>query len=127
MGAKETINYQIEMGASCDYSFYTVSDTGPAVRKPFIKMKSDKASYMHTFALTEHYVIMVEFPLVLNPLDLLLKGGGYITQFKWEPQRNTRFHVIDRSQGQVIRSYETEAFFCFHHVNAYEEKRYDCC
>ena len=118
----ESINYQIEMGAECRYSFYTVPDSGPASRKTFFQMKSDKASYMHTFALTERYVVMAEFPLVLNPLDLLLKGGGYITQFKWEPQRNTRFHVIDRAQGTRIKSYETEAFFCFHHVNAYEEK-----
>lgn len=118
----EVINYQIEMGAHCLYSIYNVPDKGPAVRKPFFTMKSDKASYMHTFALTENYVVLVEFPLVLNPLDLLLKGGGYITQFKWEPSRNTRFHIIDRVQGVRIRSYETEAFFCFHHVNAYEEK-----
>lgn len=118
----ETINYQIEMGAQCNYSIYTISDHGAAARQPFFKMKSDKASYMHTFALTERYVVLVEFPLVLNPIDLLLKGGGYITQFKWEPQRNTRFHVIDRSQGRLIKSYETEAFFCFHHVNAYEEQ-----
>jgi carotenoid cleavage dioxygenase-like enzyme len=118
---KESINYQIELGVHCKYSIYTVSDQGPPVRKPFFTMKSDKASYMHTFALTENYVIMVEFPLVLSPLDLLLKGGGYITQFKWEPQRNTRFHVIDRALGTKIKSYETEAFFCFHHVNAYED------
>jgi carotenoid cleavage dioxygenase-like enzyme len=118
---KEFINYQIELGASCRYSLYTISDKEPVIRKPFFSMKSDKASYMHTFALTEHYVIMVEFPLVLNPLDLLLKGGGYITQFKWEPQRSTRFHVIDRTHGILMKSLETEAFFCFHHVNAYEE------
>lgn len=118
----EVINYQIELGAQCHYSIYTIPDSGPATRKPFFTMKSDKASYMHTFALTEHYVVMVEFPLVLNPIDLLLKGGGYSTHFKWEPQRNTRFHLVDRAQGNLIRSYETDAFFCFHHVNAYEEK-----
>ena len=118
----QTINYQIELGSECHYIFYTTLDAGPVVRKPFFKMKSDKASYMHTFALTEHFVVLVEFPLVLNPIDLLLKGGGYISQFKWEPDRNTRFHVIDRSQGVIKRSYETEPFFCFHHVNAYEEK-----
>lgn len=117
---REIINYQIEMGVDCHYCIYTISENS-LTRKLLFKMKCDKASYMHTFALTEHYVILVEFPLMLNPLDLLLKGGGFITQFKWEPQRNTRFHVISRSQGQLIRSYETEAFFCFHHVNAYEE------
>lgn len=119
---RETINYQIDLGASCKYTFYSVNEHGPTARKPIIEIKSDKAAYMHTFALTEHYIIMVEFPLVLSPIDLLLKGGGYISQFKWEPQRNTRFQVIDRSDGKVVRTYETEAFFCFHHVNAYEEK-----
>lgn len=119
---QETINYQIKLGMRCEYSLYTVPDGGPAVRTPFFTIKSDKASYMHTFALTEHYVIMVEFPLVLNPSDMLLKGGGYISQFSWEPQRKTRFHVIDRLEGKLIKYYEIEAFFCFHHVNAYEEK-----
>ena len=118
----ETINYQTDLGLKCRYSFYTVSDQGPAKRKPFFEMKVDKASYMHTFALTENYVVMVEYPLVLNPLDLLMKGGGFITQFKWEPERNTRFHLIDRVKGLKIRSYDTDAFFSFHHVNAYEEK-----
>lgn len=115
------INYQIEFGAKCHYSIYAIPDKGPAVRTPFFKMATDKASYMHTFAITERYVIMVEFPLLLNPLDLLLKGGGFITQFKWEPERNTRFLVIDREQGSLVKTFETESFFCFHHVNAYEE------
>lgn len=118
---KEAVSFQIEMGEKCRYSLFTISDRGPPERKTFFEMKSDKASYMHTFALTEHYVIMVEFPLVLNPLDLLLRSGGFITHFKWEPGRNTRFLVIDRRQGKLVKSYETEAFFCFHHVNAYEE------
>lgn len=117
---KEAVNFQIEMGAECRYTLYGVSED--ASRKPFYQMKSDKASYIHTFAMTERYIIMVEYPLVLNPLDLLLKSGGYITHFKWEPKRNTRFHVIDRAKGERVRSFETEAFFCFHHVNAYEDK-----
>lgn len=119
---KEAINYQIEIGRDCLLTLYTIPEEGCAKRNPFFSMKTDKASYMHTFAMTQRYIIMVEFPLVLNPLDLLLKGGGYITQFKWEPQRNTRFHVIDKANGALIKSYETEPFFCFHHVNAYEEK-----
>ncbi len=118
---REMINYQIEFGRDCTYTIYTVSDEGVAKRKPFFTMKTDKASYMHTFAMTQKYVIMVEFPLVLNPMDLLLKGGGFISQFKWEPQRNTRFQVIEKASGKLVKSYETEAFFCFHHINAYEE------
>lgn len=117
---KQAINFQIEMGRQCRYTLYGVSES--ASRKPFYQMKSDKASYIHTFAMTERYIVLVEFPLVLNPLDLLLKSGGYITHFKWEPGRNTRFHVIDRAKGEKVGSFETEAFFCFHHINSYEER-----
>lgn len=119
---QQTVNLQIELGARCLYRLYTVADSEPPVRKQFFEMNSDRASYMHTFALTQNYAVLVEFPLVLNSLDLLLRGGGYISQFRWEPQRNTCFHVIDRKDGRKLRTFETEPFFCFHHVNAYEER-----
>lgn len=120
---KECINFQIDIGTTCRYTVYAVSDhCSPASRQPLFQMNSDKAAYIHSFAITPRYVILVEYPLVLNPLDFLLKGGGYITQFKWEPGRTTRFHVINRSEGSLVHSFETESFFSFHHVNAYEEK-----
>jgi len=117
---KETVSFQIEMGRECRYRFYSVGEE--ASRKPFFEMTREKASYMHSFAMTKRYVILVEYPLLLNPLDLLLKSGGYITHFKWYPQESTKFFVIDRLQGKLVKTYETEALFCFHHVNAYEEQ-----
>jgi len=118
----ETVNLQIELGRHCQYRLYSVADNAVAQRKTFFEMQSDRASYMHTFALTKNYAVLVEFPLVLNALDLLIRGGGYISQFQWQPQRNTRFHVISRTDGLKVKTYETEAFFCFHHVNAYEDQ-----
>lgn len=118
---KETLNFQIEMGRECTYHLYSVSDRS-AKREEIVSMKSDKAAYMHTFALTENYLILVEFPLVLKPIDLLIKSGGFISNFHWEPNRNTRFHLFDRREKKRVRSYETDAFFSFHHVNAYEER-----
>ena len=32
----------------------------------------------------------------------------------------TRFQVFDRATGELRGTYETDAFFCFHHVNAFE-------
>lgn len=119
---QETISFQITIGRKGTYCFYTVSDKGPAVRKPFYQMESDRASYIHSFAITEQYLVLIEYPLVLKPLDLLLKGGGYISHFTWEPERGSRVHLIHRREGRLIRSYETDPFFCFHHVNAYEER-----
>lgn len=120
---KELISFQIGFGRKCTYTFYAVSDAGEPVRKPFFSMKTDRASYMHSFALTQHYVILVEYPLLLKPLDLLMRGGGYITQFHWESNEPTRFHVIDRQRGILVKTFETDAFFCFHHVNAFEDNQ----
>lgn len=119
---KAVISLQIDFGVDCTYNMYRIEDEGPAKRVPFFSMKTDRASYIHSFGVTKRYVILVEYPLVLRPLDLLVHGGGFISQFEWLPKRNTRFHVIDRSRGTLVKSFVTEAFFCFHHVNAYEDQ-----
>lgn len=75
---------------------------------------------MHSFALTENYVILVEFPLVINPIDLLVSGKPFIENFKWKPERGTKFTVVSRSDGKIVGSYHTDPFFAFHHVNAFE-------
>jgi carotenoid cleavage dioxygenase-like enzyme len=44
----------------------------------------------------------------------------YIENFRWLPERGTRFHVFDRGSGAHVRSVTAPAFFAFHHVNAFE-------
>jgi beta,beta-carotene 9',10'-dioxygenase len=77
-------------------------------------------AYIHSFALTPSFVVLVEYPLVLKPVELGLSGRPFIENFKWKPDRATRFLVIDRSDGSLSRVHETDPFFCFHHVNAFE-------
>jgi len=71
--------------------------------------------------MTEHYLVLVEFPLVVNPLKLLFTGKPFICNYQWEPDRGVRFHVIEKDSGQVIRRAQASAHFAFHHVNAFEE------
>ncbi len=40
-----------------------------------------------------------------------------------EARAATRFLVVDKGDGTLIRTCETEAFFAFHHVNAFEEDK----
>jgi beta,beta-carotene 9',10'-dioxygenase len=77
-------------------------------------------SYLHSFALTPTFVVLVEYPLVFKPIELGLSGRPFIENFKWKPDRPTRFVVIDRRDGTISRVHETDPFFCFHHVNAFE-------
>jgi beta,beta-carotene 9',10'-dioxygenase len=80
---------------------------------------------MHSFGLTEHYIILVEFPLVINPLDILISGKPFAENLLWKPEKGTRFTIVDRTNGKVVGSYQSEPFFAFHHVNSFETENND--
>ena len=88
-----------------------------AVRRP---------SYMHSFAMTERYLALVAFPLVVDPLDVLLTGRPFIENFEWQPERGTKIHVFERDTGRRVTTVPTDPMFAFHHINAFEEDNTIC-
>lgn len=118
---KRTWNYLIKFGRTSYYTLYYLED-GAAQRKVVAEIPVDNPSYMHSFALTDHYVIFTEFPFVINPLDLIMKKQSFIKNFTWQPQRGTQITVIDRQSGKVVGKYVTKPFFAFHHANAFEKE-----
>ncbi|GFY40021.1 beta,beta-carotene 9',10'-oxygenase [Trichonephila inaurata madagascariensis] len=83
-------------------------------------------SYYHSFGLTEHYVVFLEQPLLVNTVKMATSGiKGYCVRdsLEWTPSLKTKFHVIDRNTGEELKiKYQAKKpFFFFHHVNAYEE------
>jgi beta,beta-carotene 9',10'-dioxygenase len=103
-------------------SGYRVFRVRPGTKRAELiaSVPAKEPAYIHSFALTPGFVVLVEYPLVMRPVDLGLSGKPFIENFKWKPDRATRFLVIDRSDGRVSRVHETDPFFCFHHVNAFE-------
>jgi beta,beta-carotene 9',10'-dioxygenase len=89
--------------------------------KKIASVSAHQPSYMHSFGMTRNYIILTEFPLVVNPLSLLLWLKPYIENFKWKPNKGTPFWVINRWTGEVVGRYECEPFFAFHHINAFED------
>jgi carotenoid cleavage dioxygenase-like enzyme len=75
---------------------------------------------MHAFGMSGRHLILAEYPLRVNPLKLAFSGKPFIQNYVWKPRESTKFQVIDRETGALRGTYETEAFFCFHHVNAFE-------
>lgn len=120
----EAINLVTRYGAVSSYVFRRVDTTDPgllegrtiatrAVREP---------SYIHSFGMSDRYLLLVEFPLIVNPISLLLWLRPYIENFRWKPGRGTRVHVFDRASGKHVRSVTADPFFAFHHVNAYDDE-----
>lgn len=117
--SKAIFNYLIEFGPQSHYILYRIPD-GSSSRETIAKIPVDLPSYMHSFAMTEHYLILTEFPLIINPQDLM-HGKSFMQSMHWQSDKKSRFLVIDRSSGHLVAEAETDPFFSFHHANAYEE------
>jgi beta,beta-carotene 9',10'-dioxygenase len=112
-------NTMTTFGRKSHYTIYTIQD-GETQRRLLGRIPVEEPGYIHSFGITERYVILVEFPLVVSPLELLFSGKPFIENFRWKPERGARFYVLSREDGVLHRIYETDAFFAFHHVNAFE-------
>ncbi|XP_060080497.1 carotenoid-cleaving dioxygenase, mitochondrial-like [Ylistrum balloti] len=83
--------------------------------------------YYHSFAVTENYYVFVEQPLVINVLKILtarIRGLRIPDCLDYWPDEKAIFHVIDKATGEPVNQsfvYQSDAFFTFHHVNAYED------
>jgi beta,beta-carotene 9',10'-dioxygenase len=118
----EAINLVTRFGALSQYVLRRLDTSDPvSVRsRTLARRRIREPSYIHSFGMSQHYVVVAEFPFVVNPMALLLWLRPYIENFRWEPQRGTRFHVFERASGRHVRTVTGEAVFAFHHVNAFE-------
>lgn len=112
-------SYVVEFGRRSQYRLFAIPDDGSAQRV-VATMEVDKPSYMHSFAMTERYLILTEFPLVVDPLRMMLNLSPFIRNYRWLPERGLRFHVFEKDSGRHVVSHTTEAAFAFHHINAFE-------
>jgi len=113
------INTTTQLSRVSTYNFYRIP-FGATRRFLFGSLPVKEPAYIHSFGMTEHYVILAEFPLVVSPLKMFLGGKPFIENFCWKPERGTRFLVVDKKDGRLVGTYGSEAFFAFHHVNAFE-------
>ena len=120
----ETYNYTTHMvGIRSHYKIFRIPD-GSSERILLSSLPVWEPSYMHSFAMTENYIILAEFPLVVYSLVLLggitLLDKPFITNYSWKPESGTRFQVVRKSDGKLMATRKCEAFFAFHHINAFE-------
>ncbi|MBI3459209.1 carotenoid oxygenase family protein [Candidatus Azambacteria bacterium] len=118
---KESLNFLTNFSAQSTYNLYRLPDHS-ATRELVSSIPTDAPSYMHSFALTENYLVLVEYPFVVNLFSLLLSGQPFIENYQWQPERGARFLVVSRKDGKLVGNCKSEAFFAFHHINAFENE-----
>jgi len=89
------------------------------------------ASYVHSFGMTENYLIFIEQPYVASISAIassLMKGSCVKDWFEWKPQEINRFHVIEKETGKVLKSecVSDKPFFFLHVANCFEKSQEVC-
>ena len=121
----DVYNYNLEFGRNGTYHVFHVSAaTG---KTSILASIHHSAAYLHSLFLTEHYVILC----VWN--SFFIAGGAAIMwkksfadAMKYDDSKPATWFVIDRTPVEsggkgLVATYESDPFFCFHSMNAYEE------
>ena len=115
----EFINFSAHMGPRSQYKVY--ARQGAASSRVVASMPVKEPAYMHSFALTPRYALLLENPLVVNPIKLALGGRAFIHNYVWKPELGVRIHAFDRKTGALARTWVADPFFVFHTINAFED------
>jgi beta,beta-carotene 9',10'-dioxygenase len=112
------ITYAAKIGIPSEYRFYNLNG---AKLNLLATVPTQKLAYIHSFGMTEHYLLLAEYAFKLsNVLGMVVSGKPFIENFEWLPDEGSRFIVVDKASGKVVSESETEAFFAFHQINAFE-------
>lgn len=114
----ELVTYGIRLGPRSEYRVF--ARRSPSEDRLVAALRTRQPAYMHSFGLTEHHALLLENPLVVNPVRLAT-GGGFIKHFRWKPELGMRIHALDRETGERRASWRLPARFVFHTINAFED------
>lgn len=108
-------------------STYTVFKETAGKATILAKIKGERLTYIHSMWLTPNYVVLGIWQAFISNKGLgILWNRNVLSAIsqEWDNDAHTRFVVVDRKLGGVVKTFEAaEAFFCFHTINAFEEER----
>lgn len=116
------INYEADLEKMV-YKFYYIdlSDgTDFIEKKYFVDIPTTRFSYIHSFSLTKRYIVFIEYPFYWD-IESIIDSVVILPSLKWDSKAKTKIHIInlDYSRPDII-TIETEPFFSFHHINAFD-------
>ena len=117
-------NYNLEIGRQAIYRIFRVSaKTGKTEILATLSGGDIRAAYLHSIMLTSRYVILCIFSAYYAKGGLkVLWTKNMLDAMEYDPAKNNIWLVIDRLHGQgLVGMYQSEPFFAFHPVNAWDQ------
>jgi beta,beta-carotene 9',10'-dioxygenase len=105
-----------------DPAGYVISVTDPeGMTRRLCVVPSSRLGYMHSFSVTERWVVIVEGPFTAHPRSLSSSRRLYLRNYVWDAGRGSRILVVDRRTGALKATLSTRPLFTLHHINAWDE------
>lgn len=116
-------NFNLEFGAlGCTYRVFRVSAaTGET---EILATFPGTPAYIHSIFLSESYVIVCVWNshITWNGIGLLWHKNIVDAIAPFDPNSKARWYVVDRKSDKgLVATFESDPFFCFHSINAWEE------
>lgn len=121
-------NYNLDFGPWGTYRiFKTSATTSKTEILATISGRGTHAAYLHSFFLTEDYVILCVWPSHLKGSGAsILWERNILDAIKFDPTAETKWYVVDRKGGRGhVATFKSPAFFSFHTANAFQEEDAD--
>lgn len=117
----DVFNYNLDMGRNSTYRvFRSSSSTG---KTEILAKFTGTPAYVHSFFLTEHYVVLCVWNSHISAggLSILYQKSILDAIAPFDPSLKATWYVVDRAGKGLVATYESDPFFCFHTVNAWEQ------
>lgn len=115
-------NYNLKLGYKSEYRvFRTSATTG---KTEILATFTGKPAYIHSLFLTENYVVLCVWNshITWGGISVLYHKNILDAIAPFNPKTKAKWYVVDRKHGRgVVATYESDPFFSFHSVNAWEE------
>ncbi|MFF3653259.1 carotenoid oxygenase family protein [Streptomyces sp. NPDC002181] len=82
-----------------------------------------RPSIRHSFALTENYLVLLQYPLGTDPAKVEAMIAGDLPRaatWSWAEETPVKIYIVSRNDGSLVHVMETDAMYCMHNANAYE-------
>jgi len=135
----ELFSIVLEVGKMSS-SFHVLRTGFPSVVLPgksqpetilFSTIPNVRAGYNHSFAITPHFIIIVNCPYhagtIGSGLKLSLNQGSVqkTMRFSEDKDESTICYIISRETGNLVKTFESAGFFFLNIVNSFEGSEYD--
>jgi len=102
----------------CRYELHRGPRDGKRTR--FAVVPVERPAYMHTFGMSERYIVLAEYPLVADVQAIAVRTRPFIENYEWRPERGTVFTVVSKADGSVVARAQGEPFLGIHQINCFE-------